>query len=385
MGVQQATTLATTVGTQITQNQGATANANLQAGGLTNTLATYYSTQAGLARQAAKTEDKIGYGVTVGAAVEGAYAVAHMNSVSKVKKEHNAVIAEEDALQDKYGALPVNDPNKAALLAELQQRTKNANINAAAETKAQQGMMLQQLATTAATGGQAAMMFMNSNALKAKAAALDSDAAMVAGTPPPFVYNGPGAATNGATNPMTTPTPDQAAVTQAPTTPGGAGGDTPINPNLGDNNPNSPMAGSFNPTNPSASNGGGGATGGGGAGGTSAAKDDAKTDPNAMAGKSQTGGVFGSADGGGFRSRASAGGNGAVGVDSSFSDLLKKMLDGGDKATADAGKGVDQNDRMPASDSAAVLGRNQNIFDEIHKRYVKKLGEGAIVFGEGQS
>jgi hypothetical protein len=71
-----------------------------------------------------------------------------------------------------------------------------------------------------------------------------------------------------------------------------------------------------------------------------------------------------------------------VGVDDSFANLLKKFLPGGEdeKAKAQDPAALAFNDRAPASDQAAVMGRNKNIFDAIHSRYVKKLTEGAVVF-----
>ena len=64
----------------------------------------------------------------------------------------------------------------------------------------------------------------------------------------------------------------------------------------------------------------------------------------------------------------------------SFADLLKKLLPGGDEAKKkDAGAdGIAMGDRAPASDQAAVIGRNKNIFDEIHKRYQLKAQQKAV-------
>ena len=118
----------------------------------------------------------------------------------------------------------------------------------------------------------------------------------------------------------------------------------------------------------------------GSAGGTSAANDDKKADTSALT-KNAEGTYSPSDDAGSKFSRAGGMGGGAgVGLDNGFADLLKKFLPGGD----DEKKGQDNlnfgSDRSPASDQAAVLGRNQNIFEAIHKRYEKKQAEGAIIF-----
>lgn len=131
---------------------------------------------------------------------------------------------------------------------------------------------------------------------------------------------------------------------------------------------------------PSAGGGGGGA---GSAGGTSKAQDESAGGPAPP--KDLKAGSYASSEGGGSGKYSSRGGStaggGDVKMDSAFADLLKKFLPGGEEKKE--GPALDLNaktDRTPASDRAAVIGRNKNIFDEIHKRYQKKNAEGAVIF-----
>ncbi len=123
--------------------------------------------------------------------------------------------------------------------------------------------------------------------------------------------------------------------------------------------------------------------GGGGVGGTQAAQDDggpqapAKTkDPVVSYAANDP-----TAAGRGFSGK-SGGGSEGVGIDQAFADLLKKLLPAEEGAESrDAGADqVALGDRAPASDQAAVIGRNQNIFEVIHKRYLKKSQEGAVLY-----
>ena len=119
------------------------------------------------------------------------------------------------------------------------------------------------------------------------------------------------------------------------------------------------------------------AAGAGTAGGTTAAKDDPANKDGGVAAKAAVG-SYSSGDGPGYTRNAGNGGP-SVGLDTSFADMMKKFLPGGeDEKKKDGSANFD--DRSPASDSAAVIARNKNIFEEIHKRYEKKNTEGAIVF-----
>ncbi len=185
----------------------------------------------------------------------------------------------------------------------------------------------------------------------------------------------------GPTDPTLAPTVQQSEIVQNdPAAKPELGGREQFNPNDPSSAPQGPVATAWQdgPAQVGQSGGGGGV---GGVGSTSAASSD--TPPNAQAGAQPKAGSYASSgSGGGSYKGKSSGGSGAkVGVDSGFADLLKKFLPGGE---ADKKKNVNAAvnfaDRSPASDQAAVISRNKNIFDEIHKRYEKKNNEGAIVF-----
>lgn len=143
-----------------------------------------------------------------------------------------------------------------------------------------------------------------------------------------------------------------------------------------------PPAGGFTPGLPGGAGGPpSGLAGSGATGNTSAAKDDGATPPGAKP-KADAVGSYSAGDGSGSSfSRSQNGAGGGVGMDTGFADLLKKLLPGeeGDKGKQNGAVAFNP-DRTPASDQAAVIGRNKNIFEEIHKRYEKKNTEGAIVF-----
>lgn len=65
-----------------------------------------------------------------------------------------------------------------------------------------------------------------------------------------------------------------------------------------------------------------------------------------------------------------------------FGDLLKKLLPGDNEKKEERASLELDSDRSPASDKAAVIGRNKNIFQEISKRYQKKNNEGAVIFSD---
>jgi hypothetical protein len=161
------------------------------------------------------------------------------------------------------------------------------------------------------------------------------------------------------------------------------GGLKDFDPNFGNNNVAGQAPGEFKDAALTSAPGGGSSPGG--SGGTSAARDSGDGKQDAVAGKPQSGGKYEGGDGGGSKFSRGGGGGGSgrsgVGVDGGFADLLKRMLPGGadDKAASKAAIGLD-NDRTPASDRAAVISREKNIFKEISKRYLKKNSEGAVLF-----
>ncbi len=154
-----------------------------------------------------------------------------------------------------------------------------------------------------------------------------------------------------------------------------------FNPNDPNFLPEAPKGEGLAPTAPQAPQAAGGSAGG--VGGTSAAQDDGS--PQAPAKTKDVVGNYASGESGGAPRGAgakSSGGSGGVGIDQAFADLLKKLLPGeeeGEKKDAGAEQ-VALGDRAPASDQAAVIGRNQNIFEVIHKRYLKKNQEGAVLY-----
>lgn len=161
------------------------------------------------------------------------------------------------------------------------------------------------------------------------------------------------------------------------------GGLKDFDPNFGNNNVAGQAPGEFKDAALTSAPGGGSSPGG--SGGTSAARDSGDGKQDAVAGKPQSGGKYEGGDGGGSKFSRGGGGGGSgrsgVGLDGGFADLLKRMLPGGadDKAASKAAIGLD-NDRTPASDRAAVISREKNIFKEISKRYLKKNSEGAVLF-----
>ena len=153
-----------------------------------------------------------------------------------------------------------------------------------------------------------------------------------------------------------------------------------FNPNDNTFLPNAPQGEGLTPTAQQAPQAAGGSAGG--VGGTSAAQDDGS--PQAPPKTKDVVGSYASSDGAvaprGGASKSSGGAEG-VGIDQAFADLLKKLLPGDEEEKKDAGaEQVALGDRAPASDQAAVIGRNQNIFEVIHKRYLKKNQEGAILY-----
>ncbi|MBU6153384.1 MAG: hypothetical protein KGP28_03685 [Bdellovibrionales bacterium] len=153
--------------------------------------------------------------------------------------------------------------------------------------------------------------------------------------------------------------------------------------NLNDPNagPEAPAPGGFGDAQAQAPQGAAGGAAGG-VGGTAAAQDDGS--PEAPAKTKDPVVSYASNDASaprGFASK-SGGDSAGVGVDQAFADLLKKLLPGeeeGEKKDAGAEQ-VALGDRAPATDQAAVIGRNQNIFEVIHKRYLKKNQEGAVLY-----
>jgi hypothetical protein len=404
MGVKTLSGIASQVATNSATAQNSGVLNNVQQQGSAATQKAINNSQADMLENSAKANKTLGMGTVIMSALQGTRIASHVNSKRKVTDTYSAATKRADDAYDKAGQEYVDKsnacraryagtttvPGNAAFLStclkEQQDRwaaadklhasqIQNANENKSGEVDAQGNAAFNQAIETGTTAAQAALMLKQAASLKKAADAIRNQA--VADTGSGFAFN-PGAV-------QANPTPDLSAVTADPSTvvaddtvlPTDQAGTDLLNPNISDPGPGGPAAGQF--TSASPSNGGaGGAAGLGSVGGTSAAKDDAKPETAAMT-KGATG-SYSAGEGAGSKFSRGSGGSGGVGLDSGFADLLKKFLPGGEEEKKQDDNLAFDSDRSPASDQAAVLGRNQNIFEAIHKRYQKKHTEGAIVF-----
>ena len=358
MGIGVANKMVQTIGTAAVQNKGTDVQNTLNSKGINVTNADYLNGQADAADAAKDANNKAGYVETGNMALQLWRAMAHKKSVSTVK----AVDCQKDPNPD------------------------DCEKNKQAEVNKQKNKAIESVASAALTAEQAGMSFMNASMAAKTAEELRKQALLGSGaaagtnysfTPPTQAAQDPGVGVTA------TPAVDTGAVTSS--SPGDplAGGTKDFNPNIGNNGVAGPAPGAFNASDQKGAGGGGQGASLGGSGGTSASKDDGsggKAESAAI--KGQTGGQYASGDSGSPKfSRSGGSGGGGVGMDTSFSDLLKKMLPGADdkKDDKNASLELDQ-DRSPASNQAAVMGRNKNIFIEISKRYQKKNSEGAVTF-----
>jgi hypothetical protein len=368
-GVAITSQLATQAGTALSQSQGSASTESLQSQGTDVTNKSVYDAQADLLDKSATTNTWIATSQMVMAAGQGFLGYMHMKSQTKV----NAAAGDANqTTNDAYTAHKISEDTNKATLATIQTNQTN-------EIRAQQGAMVVQAAAMASTASQATMGYLNASQAKSAANNLREQGNASAGVN--YAFN-PTAAVQQNTDPLAMPTPDTGALT-ATDTPDTSltGGHADFNPSAGDGGPAGPAPAAFVSSTPAAA-AGGAATAPGSASGTSAAKDDAAKEA-ALAGKPQTGGTYGNDGGSGSKFSKNSGGTAGVGMDAGFADLLKKFLPGGEEdKKSDTAKNLALGDRSPASDQAAVMGRNQNIFDEIHKRYQKKNTEGAVVYGD---
>ena len=367
MGVSQANKFIQTVGTAAVSNKSTSVQSDLAAKGASATNSEYLKGQADTADAAKKANNLAGTAQMMNAAVQGWRANEHRRSASSgiqdsadKMKDHkcsdqsmtaDAIIACETAIQDKADIEIKAQKDKAVESAALAALTIEQGA-ASLEQANMAGKMADSLRQTAGNMGQGTVQFQ----LNAPTGGiLDEGLAITAGTAPDaggVVGDGAGAALDG--------------------------GLKDFNPNANNNGVLGPTPGAF--TDAKGSEGAGGAGPGlGGAGGTSASKDTGDGKQEATAGKSQTGGQFAAGEGGSAKFGRSGGSGSGVGFDTNFGDLLKKLLPGDDKKDAHASLDLNS-DRSPASDQAAVMGRNKNIFFEISKRYQKKNNEGSVIF-----
>jgi hypothetical protein len=243
--------------------------------------------------------------------------------------------------------------------------------NAAAEIAEQKKLASGEAISAAVTGFKAMSNFQQASMDRAAAAATTASASNFSYNP----VNGGGYSGDGT---VTAPTPDAGQnLGSADNSAGNLASANQINPNPNDGLGGANQLGAFTPaTAPPA--GGAAPAALGNAGGTSAAKDDQANKDNTKPSATAVGSYSAGDTPTGYN--RNAGNNGpSVGLDSSFADMMKKFLPGGDEEKkADGSANFD--DRAPASDAATVIARNKNIFEEVHKRYEKKNTEGAIVF-----
>jgi len=337
------------------------------------------NSQADVAKNAAKLNEQLAVGQGAIALYQGVRAAQHFGSAGKATKEIAALQAEITA--NKQAALD-GDPNAQAIV----DRDSADLTRMRQEAAGQQSKGTMQAVTAAMTAKTAADTMMEAANAQKMAASLQGAAAAANNNAGAGFY-GPGG--GGGLGPqdqglnIATPTPVPGGVIDPnAVTAGMPGSGQDFNPNTGNGGVGGPTA-----QGPVANAGGpsGGAPGAGlgGAGGTSASKDTGDAKQDAPAGKGQTGGQYASGDGGSPKFARGSGGGAGVGADPSIADLLKGLLPGNDKKDAAADQAsLDLNARGPASDQAAVLGRNQNIFLEISKRYKKKNQDGAVIFSD---
>lgn len=310
---------------------------------------------------------------TVGALGQAFQYFRHQASKRQVKglqrDTESEILAEQQANQ--------NDTNKVA---HLENEKKIVTANGNGEVKQQNEYMLKQGLTSLATGWQARQSFVAAQQLKETSKQMAAEGTNYYG-----LNLGNGVFTPGGIDPALVPPPSSDALV-APAaleeTRGDQGG-TLADARDGDDLKEKPVGGlpfASVPLNPGNAGGGGA----GSAGGTSRAQDESGGGPAPV--KDPKAGTYAASEGGGgagkYASRGGGGsGDGDVKVDSAFADLLKKFLPGAEEPKTSSPLDLAaKSERSPASDQAAVIGRNKNIFDEIHKRYQKKNAEGAILF-----
>ena len=379
--VNQATQVANSamqqMGTSMTNNAGQSAQNKISTTGTTASVA---QGTADTLNEAAKAKTIAGT-MQLGTSMTQLYrAYAHKQSLGTVEEQKREAKARNDALLTENLGKCVSQTlvvgttaaqcKEAAQTLHDNREMNNISVNAINEQTAQ-GNEASKEAILAAGGAMAGMSALQQAAQERAQAKIALQQAAGSG----FAFNpgnGAGYTDGGSAAP---PTGDTGGVVAAATDTGALPSNTQLNPNLDTGGPNAPNGrlGEGGPAGGAPSSGGGGVAS---AAGTSAGKDDAANKDNTPQGKSSAG-SYSDANGGpsGF-SRAPGGPS--VGMDNSFADMLKKFLPG-EEGKAKNGD-LNYNDRMPASDAAAVIARNKNIFEEVSKRYKKKSSDGEIVF-----
>jgi hypothetical protein len=395
-GVKTLSTIASQVMTNSASSQNGAVVSRVQNQGSAATQKAINNGQADMLENTAKTNSTLGISQVVMSAIQAQRIMAHKNSIKNVDLSNTNALTQASeantAVQEDYKikvaqCKAMNPIYADKCMAEQDQRLAlqkelyatqldNAKTNQSEEIKAQKAQMEKQMIASATTAAQAALAMKQAASLKAAANALRNQA--VADTAGQFSFN-PGAVNNN-------PTPETSAIKSDPSTvfadegtPNDTTGndDAGLNPNVAEAGPGGPAAPAFvaQDLKPGSANGGGLAS----AGGTSPANAGAAGPETSALTKASTGSYSQGEGAGGAKYSRGSGSGAAVGVDSGFADLLKKFLPGGEEEKK-PDEAFSVEDRSPASDQAAVLGRNQNIFDAIHKRYQKKHTEGAVVF-----
>lgn len=376
MGAMLTEQAGTIAGALHVSNAGTKANDKVMNMGMNATTSDYADAQIAAAKAAKRTEATM---MTTDATI-GAMQVYRMakHGASSGKIAATAGAARFQ-LQQELAACGTD----TACAADVQRRQKNVSNNQGIESKRQKEMNEAQMMAVMMTAGNVAKHAQGMMAANAAMKTLEAQKQNVTDAPQ-FRFDPGGVVQNNYDPTLQDPQVETGAIVDQETFDDQfAGGEDPgINPGFDGGLPGGPAPGGFDKDNNYGKGPGSGSSGGvGSAAGTSAAKDTMGAEGSGPSGKA-SGGAYaegGSGSGGKF-GRNGAGGAG-VGVDSAFADLLKKFLPGDDeKKDSLAELNMGDEDRSPASDKAAVIGRNKNIFEEVHKRYQKKGAEGAVVF-----
>ena len=358
--VRVANTAVQNLGGTMTNNAGSAAQSKLMSTGTSQSAA---QGTADTLNAAAKAQTISGMTTLAGAMTQMYRAKAHQQSVGLVNvgKERALTAAELESC----GSI-----NYEQCALRYSEALKNIALNSNLEQAKQREIAANEAIAAAGTtmAGVTALQQAAQERAQAKIALQQAAGSGFAFNP----GNGAGYTDGGSAAP---PTGDTGGVVAAATDTGALPSNTQLNPNLDTGGPNAPNGrlGEGGPAGGAPPSGGGGVAS---AAGTSPGKDDAANKDNTPQGKSSAG-SYGDANGGpsGF-SRAPGGPS--VGMDNSFADMLKKFLPGEENGKKNGD--LNYNDRMPASDAAAVIARNKNIFEEVSKRYKKKSSDGEIVF-----
>jgi hypothetical protein len=301
-------------------------------------------------------------------AAQAVTAFMHMNSKSKVTEASKLASSEINAIR-----ADTTNPDNQAVADEME---ANRQINEEGEKQAQNQLASRQTMATMVTMAKANKNFADAKAIR------DTPIYDGANSQAQYTFSNDIPVDQSADQQIIVPESTSDATTADTTTNGpteSLDDQNQINPgNLDGIGGNAPLAQNPGKDNTPGSAGGGGLSA---AGNTSAAKPEGG-EGQAGSGKSQQGGAYAGAGAGGARKSGSGGSGGkGVSMDNAFTDLLKKLLPGGEEdKKKNQASNLNFNDRAPAGDQAAVISRNKNIFEEIHKRYQKKSAEGAVIF-----